>query len=403
LTVSASDQYGLPTALDDEVILGLIQLTREDDFESRTVFFSRYHLVRLLGWRNEGKSYERLDTSLRRWLGVTFYYENAWWDKAARAWVDEHFHLLEHVAMYDRERRLQRTGLTEPPLSAFTWNDVVFRSFQAGYLKRIDMGLFRSLGSSITKRLYRLLDKRFYHKTTWEFDLRKLACEHVGLSRKYDIGQLKRRLSPAILELEQLGYLAPAPPEERFVRVDAGLWQVRFRKAVRKPKAAADRPAVNKLKGELVARGVNPVTAGRLISEYPPSEIARRIRVLDWLLRQKSRPAPRNPAGYLVQSIREGYDLPAAFGTGGRGVSRPRGIDSAAGRRQARAANTEARVAKYLKTLSPERRQSLEQAALATADRNVAQCDGTQIKLATYVQLEQAIGSQQREEATPGG
>jgi hypothetical protein len=29
--------------------------------------------------------------------------------------------------------------------------------------------------------------------------------------------------------------------------------------------------------------------------------------------------------------------------------------------------------------------------------------DGTQIKLATYVQLEQAIGSQQREEATPGG
>ena len=33
LTITASDQYGLPTALDDEVILGLVQLSKLRDFE----------------------------------------------------------------------------------------------------------------------------------------------------------------------------------------------------------------------------------------------------------------------------------------------------------------------------------------------------------------------------------
>src|SRR3954454_18091550 len=48
LTITASDKYGLPTAMDDEVILGLIQLTGRSDFEHRRVFFTRYELLKLL-------------------------------------------------------------------------------------------------------------------------------------------------------------------------------------------------------------------------------------------------------------------------------------------------------------------------------------------------------------------
>ena len=83
LTISASDKYGLPTSLDDEVILGLIELTNEQDFTGRKVEFSRSTSARNPGWRDEGRSYHRIDTSLRRWLGVTLYYDKAWWDKAA--------------------------------------------------------------------------------------------------------------------------------------------------------------------------------------------------------------------------------------------------------------------------------------------------------------------------------
>jgi len=73
LTITASDKYGLPTATDDEVILGLVQVTKATGFAERQVRFSRYQLIGLLGWRDEGRSYQRLETSLKRWLGVTLY------------------------------------------------------------------------------------------------------------------------------------------------------------------------------------------------------------------------------------------------------------------------------------------------------------------------------------------
>ena len=45
LTITGSDAYGLPTALDDEVLLGLIQLSRLSQFAERTVRFTRYELT----------------------------------------------------------------------------------------------------------------------------------------------------------------------------------------------------------------------------------------------------------------------------------------------------------------------------------------------------------------------
>src|SRR3954468_17416557 len=78
LTITASDKNGLPTAMDDEVILGLIQLTGKSDFKDRRVFFTRYELLKLLNWSDTTRNYHRLEQSLNRWLGVTLYYEKAW-------------------------------------------------------------------------------------------------------------------------------------------------------------------------------------------------------------------------------------------------------------------------------------------------------------------------------------
>jgi len=45
LTVTGSNAYGLPTGKDDEVLLGLIQLTRLQGFAERKVFFTRHELI----------------------------------------------------------------------------------------------------------------------------------------------------------------------------------------------------------------------------------------------------------------------------------------------------------------------------------------------------------------------
>lgn len=148
LTISPSSEYGLPRALDEEVILGLIQLSNRDGFNDRKVHFSSYELIKLLGWSDSTKSYKRIEEALKRWVGVTLYYDKAWWSKEERSWVSEHFHVIESVTTYDRERKAQRKKLKlEDPNAArsyFVWSDQVFQSFRAGNLKEIDLRITES-------------------------------------------------------------------------------------------------------------------------------------------------------------------------------------------------------------------------------------------------------------------
>ena len=315
LTISASDKYGLPTAIDDEVMLGLVQVTNAAGFVDRRVQFSRYQLIHLLGWRHEGRSYRRLEQSLKRWLGVTLYYENAWRDNAQKRWVDAHFHLLDDLVLYRRPKPHAgvpaKTG--DAALSSFTWNEIVFHSFQAGFLKRLDLNLYRQLKLATAKRMYRFLDKRFYFSNTLRFTLSVFACEHIGVSRRCDAAQLKRRLSPAVAELEQAGYLVALPANERFHRLRRGLWEVVF---VRAPKTRnQQRPAhqLTDLERQLVERGVTMSSAVQLVRKHSANLIQGKIEVFDTLRRKGDRRISRSPAGFLVQSIRHEYGPPAGL------------------------------------------------------------------------------------------
>src|SRR5947209_5792529 len=59
LTITAGN-HGLTTPVDDEIILALIQLTRQkNNFTSRKVEFSRHELIQMLGWSVGGAKYER--------------------------------------------------------------------------------------------------------------------------------------------------------------------------------------------------------------------------------------------------------------------------------------------------------------------------------------------------------
>ena len=89
LTITGSDAHGLPAAPDADVIVALLHLTKtRNDFTDPTVSFSRYEVLRLLGWPDKGRHYHRLDESLNRWVGVTLYYDGCWWDNSIKCRVD---------------------------------------------------------------------------------------------------------------------------------------------------------------------------------------------------------------------------------------------------------------------------------------------------------------------------
>ncbi len=315
LTVTGSDAFGLPTALDDEVLLGLIQLSRQHGFADRKVSFTRYQLIRLLGWRDDTKTYDRLEESLNRWTGVTLYYRNAWWDKRRGCWVDEKFHVIDNVWLCHRHDTRPDVGLGAPQ-SAFVWNEVLFRSFQGGNLKAIDFEFFKGLQSAIAKRLYRFLDKRFFHRRHWEFDLKELSWNHVGLSRGYDAASLKRKLRVGIVELERAGYLEPMPDPERFRKVCSGTWEVSFTKAESRAVAeVVDRaePTPSPLVTALMDRGVGVKAAEETVRKYPAEEVRTQVEVLDWLVARKDTKVSRNPPGFLLSAIHGRYATPPGF------------------------------------------------------------------------------------------
>lgn len=395
LIITGSDQYGLPTALDDEVILGLVQLSKIANFSDRHVSFTRYQLIQLLGWGDEGKNYERLEKSLNRWVGVTLYYKNAWWSKEEQRWKNESFHILDNVTLYDREQARHRADAkrqSQLPLSTFTWNDVIFRSFQAGNIKSVDFDFLKGLNSAIAKRLYRFLDKRFFHRDRWEFDLKEVSWEHIGLSRNYDAAGLKRKLLPAIQELEQRGFIKVMPVESRFSKLCSGQWRVFFEQS---QSGKTTRPKVEGGEGHLLVqalleRGVTPTTAQQTVKEFSVERIRSQLEVFDWLVTQNDSKVSRNPAGFLISSIKGEYAPPRGFvsreemarreaQTAKRKEREQRQAQLKAEREKSQQAAREDALKQFWQSYSAEERERMEKEALdqaTTMQRDLLQRGG---------------------------
>ena len=242
--IQGSEKYGLPTATDDTVILALIQLTKlKSNFKQREVKFTRLELIKLLGWTNEGKNYDRLKLSLLRIANVTYNYDNAWWDGRQKTWTTKAFHIIDTVEINDSRATAGQAGLFP---SRIVWGDVVFDSFQSGFLRNIDFQLCMQLEHPIALRMYRFLGKRFYHNRELEFDLKEFAYGQLSLGRNYEGGaQIARKLQPAIKELEKIGFLESLTEDQRYEKkrpgLDNSVHPARFHTASRTTTASCSR------------------------------------------------------------------------------------------------------------------------------------------------------------------
>jgi len=383
LTVVGSDDLGLPTALDSDVIVGLIQLTKlRNDFTDPTVKFTRYELLKLLGWEDRGWNYRRLSESLHRWAGVTLRYNGCWWDNKRKRRASASFHILDEVVLPDED---------DPGVvSSFTWGKKFFKSCRDGNIKRLDLTTYFALKSAISKQLYRFLDKRFYLRNHLTFDLRELAHERVGLSRTYgDAGKLKAKLQPALEELEAIGFLEPMSPATRYSKTGRGAWNIRLVRKLPAPaetKPAETKPAEAKpaeakpaepeptgLERELVERGVTGSVAVDLVRDFPADRIRRQVEVVDWLRETKPKRV-KDLGAYLAEAIRKDFAAPAGFkGKAERAEAEATARAQQEQQEQARQAKARAqaerdRIQAYWEALPPERRAALDAEALASAD-----------------------------------
>jgi hypothetical protein len=214
LIITGSDAFGLPRPVDEQVLVGMKALTYDAGYGSRKVEFSGYHLCRTIGWKPDGRAYRRLEESFDRIAGTTLKFLNAWWDKSEREWKSKTFHLVDEVELCSRdrmERTRARIGGGELRLCHFVWNEIVWKSFEDGFIKAIDMEMYRRIARGrrreVPLRLFRILDKRLHGKALARFDLRRLCVGILGLDPKYCPSEMARVLDRAVGWLVECGYL----------------------------------------------------------------------------------------------------------------------------------------------------------------------------------------------------
>ena len=378
LTITASDKYGLTTPKDEDVLLALIQLTKEsNNFTDRKVSFSRSELLKLLGWPRTGASYERITLAFCRWSTVFFLYENSWWENRQQTFTTRGFNIIDNFEL--NTGRPVAGAQTEFPFSRFSWNEIVFGSFEGGYLKKLDFEFYLRLKHTTSKRMYRFLDKRFHRDKNLTFDLDKFAFEKIGLSRSYtDSGKIKEKLQHAIEELTDAGFLEPMSREERYTKIGPGKWSITIAKRKSRIEPKVRKSQTSPLEQALIERGVTPATAAELCEAFVEEHIQPRLEAFDWLMAKKDRRASKSPGGYLADSIRKGYAVPRGFESKAdqakrlaAEVERQRlAVEvkaQAEAAERAREEADQARISGYWDSLSPGEREALKGEAISNA------------------------------------
>ncbi|QEG36070.1 replication initiator protein A [Bythopirellula goksoeyrii] len=315
LTITGSDKYGLPTITHHKLLVALLQLFNErGNYENPRIEFTRYQLLKKLGWPDDAHYYRLARESLKIWKGVNLFYENAWWVDGK--FKTKGFSLIDDFELFEKKSRTgRRTKLeqSEDP-SYVVLGSVVVEEFRKERTKGLDYQFYLRLKYPVSKQLYRYLDKWFWYSPRFRHpDVLVFAREKIGLSRNYDAANLKRLLDKGIKELTAQGYLRKDVFSKRYT--DTG--GIELRRSATKPPQQEVKPATF-LEAELQKRGVTtgrfkPTCAGSLVDSFPEPLITEKIAVHDWLLKNSDPKNKQNPAGYLVDSIRYGWPNPAGY------------------------------------------------------------------------------------------
>ncbi|MDR2337280.1 MAG: replication initiator protein A [Deltaproteobacteria bacterium] len=320
--ITGTDKFGLPTSTDDDVILGLICLSRKSDFKERKITFTQYELLKILQWTTEGRSYQRLEKSLDRLSGVKIK-TNAFYNNAERT-----FQVIENFGIIDSYKLVKTniSGATNK-YSHFVWSEQMFNSFKANNIKSIDFSLYTSLASAVAKRLYRYLDKHFYYTSTITKPLMMFAFEKLGLSRTYKyISSVKQQLVPACEELIQKGFLKSYEFSDNGEEVLIS-WTKNSETTVKKLGWIAterdnksSQPALTPqqfktsnsevqfgaVQAKLLERGLNLGQVKGLLAGKSTEEIQRICQIIEYfdkLVLSGSTKAPTNKIGFLYRAV----------------------------------------------------------------------------------------------------
>lgn len=372
--LTGSDKFGLPLVQDNDIWLALLFLGKDQILNSRKIYFTRYEICQVLGWKPGGNKYQRIEDSLNRLASVSIFAKNSFWDNSKKSYVTKNFGIIDDYEIFDYGNKKERNDSS--PSSYVNINEVVYESIKSGYIKNLSMNFYSSLSGDIAKRLFRYLDKKSYNKNRYEINLHDLAYTHMGMEEetyKY-LSDITRKLTAAHNELIEKGFLQSAEYKETtsyktfkvvytfsdkkkmLQKVD----QTKLFKICAEPKDQI-RKSGNKTLDNLIEIGITEHVARQILKNYPEDKIKAQIEALPF---RKA----KDPAAILVKSIKEEWSPSSGYKN--HIESKKRAANNKAKKEAEEKRNAERleKIEKYLAKLSKKERKALENEAMVRAE-----------------------------------
>ncbi len=206
--VTGSDIHGLPLSMDEELLLGILYLGHLSKFDGPEVYFIKKQVLDVLKWGTNKQYYNRLEMGLARLKGVSIFASNAFWDNSTKSYTTVGFGIISDFLLKNDGKGRKSNSMSREDMSMVTLDKYIYRSIRSGYIKTLDFSFWVDLETSVSKRLFRYLDKKFYRDNCFEINLDKLCHEKLGLSRSIMYrSSMMQKIESAVNELIKKGYL----------------------------------------------------------------------------------------------------------------------------------------------------------------------------------------------------
>jgi len=294
--VTSSADFSLPGTYDEDVFVGVMALVKRRGGMPKDgkIRFSTYELLQALGKSKKGTAYKKLRQSLDRIASTIYYSENAFFNVEDESLETYRFTLW--TIHFSRARGSDGRAAEHHTLK---FDDIIIRSYNAGYLKLLDTDLYFALKIPLAKALYRLLDQRRRESMGWSVNVRELR-DLLAMSKSYGAtSRIWEVLAPAHRALKREKYLQSAVLEGDTARYKihpdfARDWfpQEELTASLREQAITA-----------LVDKNVWPDRARKLVDHYGPEKA---FHVLDVLSVRGNLEAKSKPGAYIAQVVENG-------------------------------------------------------------------------------------------------
>ena len=211
--IFSESPHGLPTALAEPTVLGLMWLTMErNGFKNSIIRFTLRELIerymygeRYKKFRASGKLVKAVEDEINR-VADTRLHSERWYDKKLGK------HVKINAAIIDYFEVIDEGSNRKPRLVEIKWGEKFFQSIQSRYTKKLDAEFYKLIQYPVDRKLYRWLDRQMYNKDSLvvkscqNFGRYKMMIQGRMVGGRTESNYILKILKDAMTRLKGLGF-----------------------------------------------------------------------------------------------------------------------------------------------------------------------------------------------------